>query len=325
MQLNRRTSILHIGAALAATAGPALAQTYPVKTIRFIAPFPPGGYTDLFTRMVAQGLSQELGQTVFVDNRAGAGGAVGAREISRAEPDGYTVGLATISTHGFNPAVNRAIGYDVTSDFTPISRLGSFGGVIMLRPNFPAKDFAGFIKEVKASPGKYSYASSGIGGAAHIAMELFKSKTGLFITHIPYRGAAQGLQDTMAGTVDMIWDALPHNVPLIKSGKLIAIGVVATSRSSLLPDVPTFTELGVRDYEPEMWNGLVGPPKMPAPIVATLNAALHRYFKQPEAVAKFRDIGTDVRVGTPDNFGRFMRSEVERWSSVARAAKISVE
>lgn len=326
MHLKRRLALLS-GAFMftAAFALPAKAQDYPTKPIKMIVPFAVGGTTDVIARILAEGLTKELGQSVFVESRGGGGGSIGAREIARSKADGYTIGIATVSTHGINPAVLKSLGYDVLKDFTPVSMLISFPGGILVNPSFPAKDFQGFMKLVKASPGKYSYGSSGTGGGTHVAMELFKSKTGVFITHIPYRGSGPATNDVVAGQLPILWAELPTSLPLIKSGQLVAIGVAAKERSPLLPNVPTFMEMGVKDYEAELWNGLVGPPNLPPVVVSRLNAAVLQVFKRPDVLARLEQMGATVRAGSPQDFSSLIRSEVTKWTEVAKFANISVE
>ena len=321
----RRVLIAGAGAMLSAAFGRSHAQSYPSKLIKLIVPFPPGGTTDVVARILVDGLSKELNQAVIVENRGGGGGSIGARELARAQPDGYTIGLVTVSTHGTNPAVYKALGYDVIKDFTPIAKLLTFPGVIAVHPGFPAKDFATFMRVVKAAPGKYSYASSGLGGATHMSMELFKSLTGVAVTHVPYRGSGPAIHDVVAGQVDILWDALPSALPFIKSGQLVAIGVAAAQRSDQLPDVPTFIELGVKDYEPDLWNGVVGPAGISSERVAILHAALDRTLKRPEIKAKFEQLGATIALNSPAEFARQIDVDVQTWKRVATFANVSLD
>ncbi|MDO8279557.1 MAG: tripartite tricarboxylate transporter substrate binding protein [Burkholderiaceae bacterium] len=323
LPLLRPHTLLAMG--VIAFAGTAFGQAYPTKPIRLVVPFAVGGTTDIVARTLAEGLTKDLGQPVVVDNKGGGGGSVGAREIMRARPDGYTIGFATVSTHGINPAVIKNLGYDVNTDFTHISMATSFPGAIFVHPSFPAKDHAGFVKAIRAAPGKFNYASSGTGGGTHISMELYKSRTGLFITHIPYRGSGPATNDVVAGQVPILWDALPSNMALVKSGQLIAIGLAAKKRSPLLPNLPTFTELGVKDYEAELWNGVVGPAGIPPAIVATLNAAVARALTRPEVIARMEQMGATVQTGSSEEFSKFIRAEVNKWTQVAKFANIVAE
>jgi tripartite-type tricarboxylate transporter receptor subunit TctC len=323
MNIQRRHFV--VSGAMSALPLRTLAQGYPNKPVKMIVPFPPGGTTDVVARIFVDAFAKELGQAVVIDNRGGGGGSIGARALASSPADGYTVGLVTISTHGTNSAVYKSLPYDAVKDFTPVTKLLSFPGVIAVHPSFPARNWAEFIRVVREAPGRYTYASSGVGGATNLCMEQFKFLTGTFITHIPYRGSGPALNDVVAGQVPILWDALPSALPYIKSGKLIAIGVASDSRSAQLPDVPTFLELGVKDYAPDLWNGLVAPANLPRDILQTVHTAAVQAANRSDVKARFEELGARVVGNSPAAFGKAIEGDVALWKRVASFANISLE
>jgi len=301
------------------------AQTYPNKTIRLVVPFAPGGSTDLIARIVAEPLGKLLGQTVIVDNKAGGGGTVGALEVARAAPDGYTLGLTTASSAATNPAINPAIAYKPLSDFTSIINMVATPNVLAINPSFPAKDMAGFLKELRAKPGSYDYASSGTGGVGHLQMELFKSLTKTFVVHIPYAGAGPALRDTVGGQVPIIFDNLPSALPHIKDKRLIALAVASPERVAELPDVPTFKELGLEPVNRPALYGIWAPKGLPAPLVAQLNAAVCKVLQDPAVVKRIEASGSRVVANSPGEFAAQLKAEYEVYKKVVDAQKLKLD
>ncbi|MBS0313614.1 MAG: tripartite tricarboxylate transporter substrate binding protein BugE [Proteobacteria bacterium] len=320
-------SITQLTAAIAAALalGTAFGQAYPNKPIRLIIPFAPGGSTDIIGRIMSAKLSPILGQPVVVDNKAGAGGSIGAAEIAKAVPDGYTIGMGSVSTMGTNIVAYKNNKLDPVTQFTHITNLASVPGIIVVNKNFPYKDYKSFVAALKASPGKYSYASSGAGGVGHLAMELFLVETGTDAQHIAYKGAGPAVTDVLAGNVPIMWDNLSSSLPQIKAGNFIPIGLAFPKRIPQLPNVPTFAELGLSNYEADTWFGLVGPAGMPKDIVKKLHDAAVQALKDPDTVKKLEENGAFVIGNTPEQFTDQVKREVAKWKRVVDAKKISLE
>ena len=306
---------------LAATAQ----ASFPDKPIRLVVPFPPGGTADISGRVLAEALSKELGQPVVVDNRAGAGGSVGARLVAEAPADGYTLLLGTSSTNGTNSAVYKNLTFDGLKSFTPITRILTVPGVLAMGKNFPAKNYADFSRLVGGAPGKYSYASSGNGGATHLAMEHYKALSGMRVVHIPYRGTGPALNDVIGGQVDMIYDTLASSSPHIKSGNLVPVAVAAPQRAKDLPNVPTFAELQLPGANEGFWNGVLAAAGLPADVLNKLHGAIVRAVRTPAVQEKFAAVGAMTVVDTPAAFAKVIGEDITKWKKVVEASQIKAD
>lgn len=306
--------------------GIAFAQgAFPNRPLRLVVPFPPGGTSDITGRILAEALGKELGQTVIVDNKGGAGGTIGARFVADAKPDGYTLLLGTSSTNGTNSAVYKNLSFDAVKSFTPITRIVTVPGVLSVNANFPAKTYADYYRLVKESPGKFSYASSGSGGATNMAMEYYKSLTGLHIVHVPYRGTGPALSDVVGGQVQMIYDTLASSYPHIKAGTLIPLAVAAPGRVREMPNVPTFAETGLKSFNADLWNGVLAPANLPPDVLSTLHAAIVRALRTTAAKDRFAATGAYVVEDTPEQFTAIITADVAKWKKVADFAKITLD
>ena len=324
--MNRRFALQLTVVLLAASAAPlSFAQAYPTKPIRLLVPFPPGGTTDIVARIVGDRLSKELGQPVIIENRGGGGGTVGADALAKATPDGYTLGVATVSTMATNPATNPKIPYNPLTDFMPITNLANVPNVMTIHPGLPAKNMKEFIAYAKKNPGKLSYASSGTGGISHLDGELFKELTGTFILHIPYRGSGPALNDTLAGQVQIQFDNLPSSLQHIKAGKLRALAVAAPKRLDVLPDVPTFTEVGLAPIDNLAWYGLVAPAKTPTEVITRVHAAAVKALADPDVRKRLADAGSTADGNTPQQFAAQIKKEFDLRKKIATDRKITLD
>ncbi|HYD79319.1 MAG TPA: tripartite tricarboxylate transporter substrate binding protein BugE [Paucimonas sp.] len=305
-----------LAAILVAFAASAHADTYPARPITLIVPFAPGGTTDIVARIVADKLGKELGQTVIVENRGGGGGAIGAAAISKAAPDGYTLGVSTVSTHAVNAACNSKLGYDPIAGFTPITNMARTPNVLTVNIKFPAQDFKQFLDQVRKSPGKLNYATSGTCSIQHMVGEQFKVATRTFVLHIPYRGAGPALNDLLGGQVDMMFDNLPSSMSHIQAGKLRPLAIAWNKRLEALPNVPTFAELGLKQVNDPAWYGLVAPAKTPDDIVRKLHAATLKVLNLPEVRDRLKLQGAEPVGNTPAEHAAEIKAELEKMKNV---------
>jgi tripartite-type tricarboxylate transporter receptor subunit TctC len=324
--MDRRTLLTTLAATAAAGAAPwARAQNYPEQIIKWVVPYPAGGGTDVIARTLAEAMRQTLGQQIVIDNRPGASTNIGADLVARAKPDGYTIMSADNAVLAFNEYLFSKLPFNPEKDFSYIGAIGKFPLALVVHPDFPAKDFKAFLAYVKANPGKVNYASPGNGSPHHLAMEMFKNRTGTFITHIPYRGAAPAMADVMGGQVPCMFLDLASGLPIMQGQKVRVLAIGSGARSKLLPDVPTLAEVGVPNTEVFAFQGILGPAGMPAPVVSRLNAELNRAFSVPAVQKRFNDFGMEAMPGTPQQFAALSRAESKRWGPIIKSAGIKLD
>ncbi|WPH21738.1 Bug family tripartite tricarboxylate transporter substrate binding protein [Variovorax paradoxus] len=317
------------GAAVAllcmAASSASLAQGYPNKPVRLIVPFPAAGATDLFARTLGQKMSEKLGATLVIDNKPGAGGAIGSDMAAKAPADGYTLLLATTSTHSIGPAISSKLPYDTVRDFTPIAHVGDAPSIMLVPVNSPAKTVREWIDHAKKNPGKLNYASSGNGTIVQLTAELFKSQAGVFVTHIPYKGTALAIPDLISGKVDVLFDSLPTGMPHVRDGRLRALGVTTPKRSPLAPELPPIADT-LPGFESNTWFGFYGPKGLPADTVARVNKAANEALADPEVKEKLSRLGIEPAAsGTPEQFARMVAADAAKWKKIVVERKITNE
>ncbi|MBD9584045.1 tripartite tricarboxylate transporter substrate binding protein BugE [Delftia sp. DLF01] len=324
----RRSTVLALGAiaGIALLGATAARAEFPDRPIRLIVPFAASGSTDLAARLIGEYAARELGQAIVVENRAGAGGSLGMEQVAKSRPDGYTLGMATMSTHGSNAAAyGTRLKYDPVKDFAPVSNVATVPSVLAVNAKFPARTMAELLAMARKEPGKITFASPGMGSLGHANVEYFSSLAKIELLHVPYKGSGMALNDAVAGQVDAITDNLPSALTHIQAGRLRALAVLSDKRSPALPDVPTYGELGFPQMGNGGWFGIVAPAGTPAPVVRRLNQAIHAAMKQPDFIKKMEDAGATLIPNTPQQFQAQIEQAVARYAAVAKVAKISAE
>jgi tripartite-type tricarboxylate transporter receptor subunit TctC len=322
-----RPALRALAAACVFAALPAAAQApaYPAKPVRIINPFAPGGATDQLARLMAQKLSELWGQSVVVENRPGASGAIGLEAVAKSPPDGYTLAIATQTTHAANPALFAKLPYDPVRDFAPLTLAGSTPLALMVQPSLPVTDVSGLIAHLRVNPGKLTYASGGNGTSQHLTMELMKSMTGTFVVHIPYKGAGPALVDFLGGQTSIMFDNLPTAMPHVKSGKVRALAVSTAKRSALAPELPTMAESGLAGFDLATWFAFFAPAATPKEITTKIAADMQRALAQPDVKERLLAAGVDVVGSTPEELARFQRAEMEKWARIVKDSGAKVD
>ncbi len=324
--LNRRSLIALAALAMAVPAAhTAAAATFPDRAVRIIVPFPPGGSNDVIARILAENLSQQWKQPVIVDNRSGAGGNVGAAEVARAEPDGYTLLLSAPGPLAINPSLFANLSFNPLKDFAPIALVANVPIVLAVNPAVKATSVKELIALAKADPGKLNFGSSGNGSTNHLAGELFETLAGVQMVHVPYRGAAPAMNDLVAGHIPVMFDNMPAVRPQVQAGKIRALAVCGTQRSALFPELPTMIEAGVPGFDASAWFGLVAPVKTPPEVLKTITDATRAALAQPEMIKKFADLGAEPGTVFGADFGKFLTAEHAKWGKVIRDAGVKIE
>ena len=320
-----RVARILIGALIAVSAAAAHAQSYPSRSVRLIVPFPPGGSADILARTVGQKMSEGLAQSVVIENRPGAGTAIGAEATAKSAPDGYTIMIGTVSSHAINPSLNAKLAYDPIRDFTPISPVASIPFALLVHPSLPAKNMQELIAIARAKPGVLNFSSAGTGTSNHLAGELLKSMARVDLVHIPYKGSAPALNDLLAGQVNMMFDLILTAAPHVKAGTVRAVAVTGKDRSIALPNVPTITESGLPGYEVSAWFGIFAPANTPADVVQRLNQEVVRVMQLTDVRERLAGQGAEPMSSSPAAFAEYVRGELIKWSGVVKTAGMRSE
>lgn len=323
MSLGRRTLMAFAAAAPLALAAAPAAAAYPDRPIKLVVPYTPGGVTDALARVLAKGLSDRVGQPVVVENRGGGGANIGADAVAKAAPDGYTLLMGSAATHAINSSLYKSLSYDHIRDFAPITQVAQVPNILVVHPSVPAKDVRELIAYAKANPGKLNFGSSGSGGTIHLSGELFKTLAGVDMLHVPYKGSAPAVSDLLGGQVQVMFDS--SVVPHVKSGRLRALAVTSSKRSTALPDVPTMAEAGLPGYESTAWFGVLAPAGTPQPILARLHDEMVAVLKDPATQAWMKQQGFDAIGDTPAQFAAYIRKETDKWAKVVKASGATAE
>lgn len=325
MQRSTTLNALLVGiCVLFAPALVAAQDAWPNKTIKIIAPVQPGGGVDLVARLIADRLGKVLGQSIIVENMSGGGGIVGSQAAARAAPDGYTLMLGYVGTHGTNPAL-RKLPYDAIKDFTPIAMVGGTPNILVVNPTVPASNLKEFIAYAKANPNSVSYGSAGQGTLTHLAMEQLKEETGINVAHAPYRGIGPALTDLLGAQTQAVFPGLAAALPHIKAGKLRPLAITGAQRHPLMPNVPTFAELGFTGFDGVQWYGIVGPAKMPPAMVKRLNTEINKLIAAPELKEKLSGEALEPMPMSPEQFGEYMKNDIAKWEKLVKARKIEIK
>ncbi|MDP9587894.1 UNVERIFIED_ORG: tripartite-type tricarboxylate transporter receptor subunit TctC [Shinella zoogloeoides] len=330
MKMSKLTRRMALSAGLSllsllAVNAPALADGFPERQVTLVVPFAAGGSTDVVARIIAQKMSEDLGQQMIVQNVAGAGGNLGADNVARADADGYTILMGTVATHALNPLILKSTPYDAEKDFAPISLLVVVPNVLVVNPALPAKNVEELLALLKGAPDQYSYASSGNGTPLHLSGELFKSMAGVEMVHIPYKGAGPALNDVIANQVPIMFDNLPSSSGHIKAGTLRALAVTTKERAASFPDVPTVAESGIPGYETYTWNALFAPAGTPPEVIARLNQSANTALKDPAVAERMKEFSATIVGSTPEELGAHVKAEIAKWTPVVRDAKVQMD